>query len=78
MGNHLRRRLNEMFSDRTFQLHLFYYILIILVSVLLCSTAKAGEFPHWKVIFGFGIFAILIAVVGVLISVKDFTDDETF
>lgn len=74
MGNHLRR-LNEMLNDRTFRLHLFYYILVILVSVLLCS---AGEFPHWKAIFGFGIFAILMAVVGVLISVKDFTDDETF
>lgn len=76
MGNHLRR-LNEMLNDRTFRLHLFY-VLGILVSVLLCSTAKAGEFPHWKAIFGFGIFAILMAVVGVLISVKSFTDDETF
>lgn len=77
MGNHLRR-LNEMLNDRTFRLHLFYYVLVILVSVLLCSTAKAGEFPHWKAIFGFDIFAILMAVVGVLISAKDFTDDETF
>lgn len=77
MGNHLGR-LNEMLNDRTFRLHLFYYILVILISVLLCSTAKAGEFPHWKFIFGFGIFTILIAIVGVLISVKDFTDDETF
>lgn len=75
MGNHLRR-LNEMLNDRTFRLHLFCYILVILVNVLLCSTAKAGEFPHWKAIFGFGTFAILI--VGVLISAKDFTDDETF
>lgn len=55
---------------------LFDYICF--TNVLLCSTAKAGEFPHWKAIFGFGIFAILIAVVGVLISAKDFTDDETF
>lgn len=75
MGNHLRGRINEMLNDRTFRLH---YVLVILVSVLLCSTAKAGEFPHWKAIFGFGIFAILMAVVGILISVKDFTDDETF
>lgn len=74
MGNHLRR-LNEMLNDRTFRLH---YVLVILVSVLLCSTAKAGEFPHWKVIFGFGIFAILMAIIGVLIAIKDFIDDETF
>lgn len=74
MGNHLRR-LNEMLNDRTFRLH---YVLVILVSVLLCSTAKAGEFPHWKAIFGFGIFAILMAIIGVLIAIKDFIDDETF
>lgn len=67
-----------MLNDRTFRLHLFYYVLGILVSVLLCSTAKAGEFPHWKAIFGFGIFAILIAIIGVLIAIKDFIDDETF
>lgn len=67
-----------MLNDRTFRLHLFYYVLVILVSVLLCSTAKAGEFPHWKVIFGFGIFAILMAIIGVLIAIKDFIDDETF
>lgn len=77
MGNHLRR-LNEMLNDRIFRLHLFYYVLVILVSVLLCSTAKAGEFPHWKAIFGFGIFAILMAIIGALIAIKDFIDDETF
>lgn len=67
-----------MTNNENFQLHLLYYISAILIGVLFCSAAKVSRLPYWKFVFGFGIFLILMAIIGVLIEIKDFIDKKAF
>lgn len=67
-----------MTNVENFHLHLIFYIFAILVGWLISSAAKASELPHWGFIFGFGIFLIVMAVLGILIAIKDILNDKPF
>lgn len=67
-----------MNNVENFHLHLIFYISAILIGALISSAAKVSGLPHWGFIFGFGIFLIVMAVLGILIAIKDILNDKPF
>lgn len=67
-----------MTNVENFYLHLIFYISAILIGVLISSAAEASRLPHWGFVFGFGIFIIVIAVLGILIAIRDIVRDSPF
>ena len=62
---------SRMTNEGNFHLHLVYYLFTAFVGALLCSASKTSALPHWKFVFGFGVFIIVMAVFGLIIAIKD-------